>query len=919
MPHGAGWSLSLSEVSFVVDTRTRTFVGAPGKSRESSGPAGFPPEILAGRFRLLEVLGAGGSGTVWSAEDLVLNERVAIKILHHEDLDEKELARLKREVRTARASHPNMVRIFDLHEAEGLHFLSMELVEGESLGDLLRREEKLPVESVIRIGAEIAAALEYLHERGIIHRDVKPGNILLTADGTAKLCDMGLARPMQAGMTLTATEMVVGTPAYMAPEQATGHELQPASDIYALGLTLYRCLSGEVPHGGTSPLSTLMRRQKERPPRIRAKAPDTPRWLSRLIRRMLEPEPRERPGASAIKSALARARYRYRPRRRTVLMAAAVVMVACIAALGYSYLRRGATQRVEVGKMEVHGLDLQGRQTWRRELDLPIGPSLKTDLDGDGIDEIVVATKRSGGEQGSPGPPTQIHALKLNGDLLFSVRPREIIGSWQYPFPINLDLGLRAADLDLDGRSELVVVARQEHFFPTVLLLYQPASGSWCSLMENPGYIRQVELLPDRHNPRIRFAGVRNRPLMAPIVGEIALDAVSGFEPKDSTIRIKDGKTAIAGARLNWYTMLDPSLRYLSGDIPALKTEPDQGLLLVSDQASTIRLDRWGNVLGTSGPAADLHRQRLEFLAVIKDFDNLLKAADPESLRHHCKELRSKWKDLLQEPAYAIALNLVQARALARAKDLKGAIGILDKAAAAISNEDLDYRLAQLLAIEGRAADAISHLQAMVSLPESRRGAFDAPILLIRIAIEERNSDLIEKSLRSFRTEEGVQVESAIKARVRLWWDQSNLSDCVLAPVSYEPAAGALACLARWRLGKTVPDDPEKMRGEGGDHPDARWEYRLAEAAADLGLGRASEALGLLDSCLPGLQADAVDDFSVFQLLQLGRALHARAQLDAGDPAAAQSEARELLKTLTPERLPAIIAREVLEQCGERP
>ena len=296
--------------------------GTDGVAARSGNAGGVSPptvgETLSGRFVLQREIGRGGAGTVYAAFDTRVGQQVAVKVLHGGLGDPNQLERLRREVRASRPGHPNAVAVFDLFEDSGRRFLTMELVAGTSLRDELAGGGRLDVDRSVGIGLQIAAALADLHRKGLVHRDVKPGNVLLTPDGVAKLCDMGLVRPTARGMTITETEMVVGTPAYMAPEQARALDRTAASDVYALGLSLFQCLSGEVPLQDDTAVATLMLRQRSRPPRVRSVRPDCPGWLDRLIRRMLEPVPADRPTAAEVERALRQRRLgrRLRPRPR---------------------------------------------------------------------------------------------------------------------------------------------------------------------------------------------------------------------------------------------------------------------------------------------------------------------------------------------------------------------------------------------------------------------------------------------------------------------------------------------------------------------------------------------------------------------------------------------------------------------------
>ncbi|MGV8041261.1 MAG: serine/threonine-protein kinase [Thermoanaerobaculaceae bacterium] len=328
-------------------------------------------DLLAGRFRLLGVLGSGGSGIVWAAHDEKLGQRVAIKLIYPHLLNEMTGARLRREVTAARQPHPHAVTVYDLHEADGLGFLSMELVEGPTLRQRLQDRGRLDPPEVTAIGRQVAAALAHLHASGLVHRDVKPGNILLSRAGAGaartsrsglasgvnvlrpdpagdhrpgetvvvKLCDLGLVRPLAAGSTLTESSMVVGTPAYMAPEQGIGADLTGRTDVYALGITLYECLTGQVPLQGESAVATLVQRQKTHVPRVRTLCPGCPPLLDRLLDRMLDPDPRRRPAAAEVERTLASGHLRFRlPVKQLVTLAAAAALVAT-GWLGWSWLR----------------------------------------------------------------------------------------------------------------------------------------------------------------------------------------------------------------------------------------------------------------------------------------------------------------------------------------------------------------------------------------------------------------------------------------------------------------------------------------------------------------------------------------------------------------------------------------------------
>jgi len=868
------------------------------------------------------VLGTGGSSVVFAARDTRLNQPVAIKVLHPGRVDSHGLERLRREVQAARGGHAHVAAVYDLHEADGVHFLSMELVEGESLRDRLKRNGRLDVDDAVRTAGQVASALAHLHGRGIVHRDVKPGNILLGRNGNAKLCDMGLARTVAPGATVTETAMVVGTPAYMAPEQATGEELTAAADVYALGVTLHQALTGEAPLSDATALSTLMRRQKERPSSIRRALPDAPRWLARLVRRMLEPAPRDRPTAAAVKRALAAGRFRRRPRRRTVLAAAVALIVAVAAAVIAGQLRRSATVRFQLHDREIHGVDATGRVTWRRLIGAGRLQTVRADLDGDGAGELVVCTSAVDGPRGEVLERARVAAFDLRGREVTSVEPRAVIREWAFPYPMVLQCGVQAADLDLDGRSELLLNCNQLHFFPAELLVYWPAHDLWMVLLEHAGRLREIAAIPDRGRPVVRFAGATNRPLMAPVAGEIVLDpsAVKADASRGAERLSRDAAHAAAGAALSWYTIIDPSDNWLLAGLAGLLARPD-GTVLRSGSGKTLELDRWGNSLAGPNAGRDLRRSRLAFASGLAGL-HYAESSTPATVRRLAAGLRDRAKPLLREPAYRLALDLSEARALARVGDLDGAADLLAVTASEAANEDVALLRAHLLALRGRHGEAASVLEPTVSAPATQRGAYDARLLLLRIAVELRDRALVDRCL--FRLggdstrrswDEGTKV--AVLARAHLWWDEVTETDRRARSWPYEPAGAALACLARWRTGRTAPSDPETMREGATASPDAPYDFRVAEAAADLGRGRPADALVVLDALIPGLRQAAADDFGNHQLLDLARALHARALHASGQQSEARAEAEALLPALTPNLLPAKVAKEALAAAGK--
>lgn len=271
------------------------------KQRTLDEPAFAPGEKIAGRYHVVRFLARGGMGEVYEVEDQELRERVALKTIRSEVAkDHLTVERFRREIQLARkVTHPNVCRIFDLSFHGGLVFLTMELLEGETLAQRLRRAGPMSPEEALPIARQIAWALHAAHQAGIVHRDLKPGNVVLSGGERglrAVVTDFGLARleSGEDGMTLTAHAGVVGTPAYLAPEQVEGKEVTAAVDIYAFGIVLYEMLTGKVPFVGDTALSVAVRRLQERPASPRAHVPGLdPRWETAILR-CLERDPASR-------------------------------------------------------------------------------------------------------------------------------------------------------------------------------------------------------------------------------------------------------------------------------------------------------------------------------------------------------------------------------------------------------------------------------------------------------------------------------------------------------------------------------------------------------------------------------------------------------------------------------------------------
>src|ERR671925_1268773 len=233
---------------------------------------------LNGRYRLDAQIGAGGMSTVYRAFDTTLERRVAVKLMHREIAsDSDQLERFRREARAvAQLSHPHIVGVIDAGEDEGRPYIVFEYVEGETLKERIRRLGRLPMDEAIAYAIEIARALGCAHSHQIVHRDVKPQNVLIDSEGSAKVTDFGIARTLdQDG--LTADGRVLGTTDYVSPEQALGHDVNGQSDIYSLGVVLFEMLTGDVPFTGENQVAVAMKHVREDLPDVQLMRPEVSR------------------------------------------------------------------------------------------------------------------------------------------------------------------------------------------------------------------------------------------------------------------------------------------------------------------------------------------------------------------------------------------------------------------------------------------------------------------------------------------------------------------------------------------------------------------------------------------------------------------------------------------------------------------
>jgi eukaryotic-like serine/threonine-protein kinase len=347
---------------------------------------------IGGRYEIVELVGTGGMSSVYRARDTILERDVALKVLHeHFSTDPESVERFRREARAiAGLNHPNIVTVIDRGEFEGRQFIVFENVPGENLKAMVEREGALPVEQALALTHQVARGLAFAHEHGVVHRDVKPQNVLLDESGAAKVTDFGIARSRDPGEALTETGTLLGTSDYIAPEQARGLRADERSDQYSLGVLLYELLTGEVPYPADTFMATAMRHLNDPVPSVRSRRADVPPRVDAIIARAMAKRPQERfPSTAAMMGAIEAAladeeaagglpdgatsvlprtepgpaavsrplRHRPRGRRRRVIPLLLAIVVVALGALVLAFLVAGTdgggTGSGELGKVKL--------------------------------------------------------------------------------------------------------------------------------------------------------------------------------------------------------------------------------------------------------------------------------------------------------------------------------------------------------------------------------------------------------------------------------------------------------------------------------------------------------------------------------------------------------------------------------------
>ena len=519
----------------------------PSQVERGLQPLHRPGDILSGRFRVERILGSGGSGVVYGVHDAHTDRRVALKVLwERSSPEDPTLQRLRREIQASQfAPSPRCVAVYDLLFVQDHPAILMEWVEGETLRDKIRRQGALPWEEAVATACQVLDAMAHLHAAGVVHRDIKSGNVMLAADGSAKLGDFGLAKgDILGGGTLTETGATLGTPGYMAPEVIRGGAATPASDLYSLGAMLFEMLTGRMPYQGNSALEVASRQLSEAPPLELLKEKKVPRWLARITARLLERDPADRlPSTKVALNALEERRSRFwmnRRQRIRIGASALLILAACGAFALWDYRRREVPLALNFHDKILEARDPEGRVIWERELPRDIQSACYGAAGPGGRPTAAcsinwgIGAKRSGSDQ------TQfnaIHFFDRQGNLL-RWAPVTMASN---PLDPHYEVMLSSHRFAPRLPNWLVVQIRHDTWFPTELQVWESDRSRAdavsdvppfaCSIY-NSGHITSwapADIDGDGVE-EILFAAINNRLFRSNAVGAVRL-AVKPGEP----------------------------------------------------------------------------------------------------------------------------------------------------------------------------------------------------------------------------------------------------------------------------------------------------------------------------------------------------------------------------------------------------
>ncbi len=689
---------------------------------------------LPDRWRLLELLGSGGQATVWLAEDRTLGQRVALKILPA-DSDERTRARWLEEVRQGRRlSHPNLIRIFDVVETSDRPVAVMEFVPGGTLADRVAAGGAQPVEVVIGWARQTLQVLGYLHENRIVHRDVKPSNLLVAADGTVKLSDLGLVRHLDRSSDLTRTLEGVGTPRFMAPEQLRGEAPTASCDLYSLGVTLYQLLTGRLPFEGDSAFQVADGHLHREPPPVRGLRPGCPRWLARFVERLLEKQPQAR-YASAHKALAALNGRSAGLSSRAIRKAAIVAGAAVVIAVGAWLVRTAdepSLERVEIEGDVVVARAADNTRLWSasRPLERPV--AVVENFVGDSGFEVAVGWSPAAGNA-DPDLPVVFELRSNRGEVLRTFDSSTLAtAAFQDAAPTWFLHEMTTASMLGEG-ADLVWGLVSTRWYSAVIGVtsFRSTTEKPVLLFANSGHSQHLTAAdlngdgPDEivavaiNNPMgfqrvlITF-GARSR-TTGESCGRLSSPDIAAF----SQARTSSPSGCVS------YTPLGSGVQVID---PPRVTDGRIELLVDGEPR---RFDLWGNPEGapTFGAGGESREAFWDDLALTAAKLRLSPRVDPPFTM---ARLRADHPEILAERPSEVAAYLVAARALASGAHRENAISVLRDAVDRHPDEtDLRLRLGEQLLIAGERSEGRRWVADSIAVGSSGRAHTDLIFMMI--------------------------------------------------------------------------------------------------------------------------------------------------------------------------------------------
>ncbi len=650
-----------------------------------------PGTCLDQRFEIRRVLGIGGYAVVYLAFDRELRREVALKILRADRMSQGALKRLRREAAVARdAASPRLVRIFDIGVSDAAVYLTLEVVEGESLRERLARGP-LSVDDTVRLTRQILEGLRVLHSLGIVHRDVKPGNILLEPEGGVKLADFGLAlRPASDESRMTVGEGVLGTLEYVSPEQVLGEEVDGRGDLYSLGVVLYEMLTGELPHPGKSALGAVLGRLRAKAPDVRLLRPEVPSWLASVVSGLLEKDRSRRyPSADAVLADLDRQRLlRTRAWRRRVIRwgrVAALLVVLGAAVWLWSYSRRPRfSQVIPLEGGGVVALDTEGHELWKKSKILGRFNFAKLHLRGDS--RRYLAAVLCAPEENNPECVGTLF-------ILYAETGKEMkrvhLPSAHDAFPgFSNQYGaiVRTLDLDGDGADEVLISYCHNPWWPSYTVLYEPRRDFARVIFVGSGHhmVLGATDLDGDGRPEVILSGINNRMgwysaiaavKLIPWVGE-------GVPNRDEMLRASSPDEAYSvHSSLLWYSLGPRASPFPRGSLDIHHDRRALAVYYKGEAAKELGFDGFLKSFPSPLPSRERQALRSQAYASLREATRLLRSdraaeAVPEA------ETARKAAEGSVDPYLSEWISRVTAKALAGAGRIEEAQTLFQKLAA---------------------------------------------------------------------------------------------------------------------------------------------------------------------------------------------------------------------------------------------